>query len=138
MNLARLPPTRNAARFHCLRTYQQVQKWLGNEKNPLDWGWIRSAQGLIPQLMTKPPAPQLLLNMISCTCKKGCTYNCGCRKAGLKCSAICNHCSGKSCENIPDLIYDIDETLIDDQMTIYIYLMRKKFRQGKLPPKQVL
>lgn len=92
----------------------QVQKWLGNEKNPLDWGWIRSTQGLIPQLMTKPPAPQPLLNMISCNCKKGCTNNCGCRKAGLKCSAVCRHCSGQSCENIPDLIFDdIDESLID-------------------------
>lgn len=94
--------------------FYKVQKWLGNEKNPLDWGWMRSAQGPIPQLMTKPPAPQALLNMISCTCKKGCTNNCGCRKAGLKCSAVCNHCSGQSCENIADLIDDIDETLIDD------------------------
>lgn len=75
---------------------------------------MRSEQGLIPQLMTKPPAPKPLLNMICCNCKKGCTNNCGCRKAGLKCSAVCNHCSGQSCENIPDLIDDLDEPLIDD------------------------
>lgn len=70
--------------------------------------------------MTKPPAPQPLLNMISCNCKKGCTNNCGCRKAGLKCSAVCRHCSGQSCENIPDLIFDdIDESLIDDPPSDY-------------------
>ncbi|GBN01068.1 hypothetical protein AVEN_56102-1 [Araneus ventricosus] len=33
--LARLPPTVDAARFHALRSYLQIQKWLGHEKNPL-------------------------------------------------------------------------------------------------------
>ncbi|CAH1108898.1 unnamed protein product [Psylliodes chrysocephalus] len=49
INLARLPPTRDAARFHSLQTYHQVEKWLGNENNPLDWGWMLSTQGLVPQ-----------------------------------------------------------------------------------------
>ncbi|GBN49720.1 hypothetical protein AVEN_212933-1 [Araneus ventricosus] len=33
--LARLPPTVDAALFHALRYYLQIQKWLGQEKNPL-------------------------------------------------------------------------------------------------------
>ncbi|GBM70884.1 hypothetical protein AVEN_28453-1 [Araneus ventricosus] len=33
--LARLSPTVDAARFHALRSYLQIQKWLGHEKNPL-------------------------------------------------------------------------------------------------------
>ncbi|GBM91413.1 hypothetical protein AVEN_204282-1 [Araneus ventricosus] len=31
--LARLPPTVYAARFHALRSYLQIQKWLGHEIN---------------------------------------------------------------------------------------------------------
>ncbi|GBM62384.1 hypothetical protein AVEN_135997-1 [Araneus ventricosus] len=38
--LALLPPTVDAARFHALRSYLQIQKWLGHEKNPLEWGWV--------------------------------------------------------------------------------------------------
>ena len=33
-----LPPTKSAARYHSLRTYFQVQTWLGNDLNPLDLG----------------------------------------------------------------------------------------------------
>ncbi|GBN13654.1 hypothetical protein AVEN_66182-1 [Araneus ventricosus] len=38
--LARLPPTVDAPRLQdaALRSYLQIQKWLGHEKNPLEWG----------------------------------------------------------------------------------------------------
>lgn len=35
-NLNYLPPTQAAARQHSLRTYHQIQMWIGNEKNLLD------------------------------------------------------------------------------------------------------
>lgn len=47
-NLASLPPTKDAAQFHAFRTYHQVQKWRGIEKNPEDWGWKHGAYGLTP------------------------------------------------------------------------------------------
>ncbi|GBO35601.1 hypothetical protein AVEN_9321-1 [Araneus ventricosus] len=37
-NLARLPPTTDAAQLHAMRSYHQAQTWLGNEKDPLKWG----------------------------------------------------------------------------------------------------
>ncbi|GBL95450.1 hypothetical protein AVEN_154838-1 [Araneus ventricosus] len=37
-NLARLPPTTDAAQLHAMRSYHQLQRWLGNEKDPLKWG----------------------------------------------------------------------------------------------------
>jgi hypothetical protein len=37
-SLASLPPTLEAARQHCLRVYLQVQTWLGNNMNPMNWG----------------------------------------------------------------------------------------------------
>jgi len=35
-----LPPTFEAAQQHLIRVYYQVQKWLCNELNPLDWGRV--------------------------------------------------------------------------------------------------
>lgn len=33
-----LPPTSSAANQHSFRVYLQIQSWLGNHKNPEDWG----------------------------------------------------------------------------------------------------
>ncbi|GBL88779.1 hypothetical protein AVEN_158909-1 [Araneus ventricosus] len=98
-NLARLPPTTDAAQLHAMRSYHQEQTWLGNEKDPLKWGWMHTPSGLFPKKAEKDPAPESLLKCISCTCIKGCTNACGCRKAGLHCSLLCKHCNGQSCEN---------------------------------------
>ncbi|GBM31000.1 hypothetical protein AVEN_69239-1 [Araneus ventricosus] len=105
-NLARLPPTTDAAQLHAMRSYHQVQTWLGNEKDPLKWGWMHTPSGLFRKKSEKDPAPESLLQCISCTCKKGCTNACGCRKAGLHCSLLCKHCIGQSCENPMPFILD--------------------------------
>lgn len=107
--LASLPPTSDAARYHSLRTYHQVQLWYNKSKNAADWGWKSSKFGLTPILMMKDPAPEVLLKCISCKCKKGCGTTCSCRKAGLKCSIICATCTGISCNNIPEIIPDSDD-----------------------------
>ncbi|GBL81869.1 hypothetical protein AVEN_50473-1 [Araneus ventricosus] len=66
-----------------MRSYHQVQTWLGNEKDPLKWGWMHTPLGLSPKKTEKDPASESLLQCISCTCKEGCRNACGCRKAGL-------------------------------------------------------
>ncbi len=107
--LASLPPTDAAARFHSLRTYHQVQKWLGNDLSPTNWGWNATTKGLVPVTTDKDPAPPDLLNIVSCKCAKGCmTATCSCRKAGLKCSVICVFCKGLSCSN-SDVIDDEED-----------------------------
>ncbi|GBM67191.1 hypothetical protein AVEN_111790-1 [Araneus ventricosus] len=105
-NFTRLPPTTDAAQLHAMRSYHQVQTWLANEKDPLKWGWMHTPSGLFPKKSEKDPAPESLLQCISCTCKKGCTNACGCRKAGLRCSLLCKHCIGQSCENPMPVILD--------------------------------
>ncbi|GBM99353.1 hypothetical protein AVEN_124420-1 [Araneus ventricosus] len=67
----------------------QIQKWLGHEKNPLEWGWVPTRFGLSPRKMERDAAPESLLKIISCNCKKGCKNACGCRKADLICSSLC-------------------------------------------------
>ncbi|CAG9820049.1 unnamed protein product [Phaedon cochleariae] len=110
--LARLPPTSDAGRYHSFRTYQQVQTWLGNNKIPADWGWSLTKQGVVPITTTKNAAPESLLKILACKCARGCsTAACSCKKAGLRCSVICKHCSGHACENsrVPELNEDDEE-----------------------------
>ncbi|KYM97251.1 hypothetical protein ALC62_12065 [Cyphomyrmex costatus] len=110
-NLSTLPPTIHAIRQHTFRTYHQVQQWLGFYHDPEEWGWRRSQYGLEPVPNTCDPAPPELLKLISCKCKSKCGNACGCRKAGLKCSAICLHCGGQDCENIKhlDVLHEDDD-----------------------------
>ena len=107
-NLAALPPTSDAARQHSFRTYHQVQQWLNEKKNPLNWGWKKIGDYLRPITTTRPAAPQDLLSLIVCTCKDHCVRNCKCRNSGLNCSNMCINCSGLDCNNSDLSIIDQD------------------------------
>ncbi|KAJ8876247.1 hypothetical protein PR048_024157 [Dryococelus australis] len=48
-----------------------------------------------------PAAPQALLNLISCNCKKGCSRGCDCLPSSLLCSEMCSRCAGVDCNNTP-------------------------------------
>ena len=77
----------------------QSNQCLGKEKEPLQWGWKHINNTLVPIMCTKQPAPDVLLNMISCGCKTGCTNSCRCRKTGMKCGPMCSICQGQTCTN---------------------------------------
>ncbi|GBP00630.1 hypothetical protein EVAR_76906_1 [Eumeta japonica] len=64
---------------------------------------------------SKPLAPPELLKLIFCKCKGNCGAMCGCRKAGMKCSAVCFHCSGETCSNVMELSELINENDFDDE-----------------------
>lgn len=78
-------PTEDAAEKHSFRVYHQIQVWLGNPKNPEEWGWEMENGHLSPVKTNKAPAPDSLLKTIFCNCAKtkSCdTMACGCRKIG--------------------------------------------------------
>jgi len=102
-NIATLPPTSSAAKYHNMRTYIQVQDWLGNKMNPLEWGWERKNNEFVPVLSDLPSAPDKLLNITSCNCKAGCKSRtaCACLRHGNKCTAACGQCMGYTCYNSP-------------------------------------
>ncbi|KAG5898818.1 hypothetical protein JTB14_018778 [Gonioctena quinquepunctata] len=108
-NFATLPPTSAAAEQHIYRTYLQVQMWMEYEVNATEWGWRKTNRGLEPVATTADPAPELLLNTISCKCKTTCGKMCGCRKSGLKCSVLCHNCNGETCENVVSIRELLDE-----------------------------
>lgn len=119
-NLASLPPTEAAARQHSFRAYLQVQVWMNKVLDPERWGWKITINGLTPITTTDPPAPQELLNSISCTCKKGCKAACSCRKAGIKCTTICITCKGHACFNsiTEDKEVILDATQCDEEIDV--------------------
>lgn len=107
--LAALPPTSAASMQHSFRAYHQVQQWLNEKTNPLEWGWKKIGEHLRPITTVRPAAPQELLSLVVCTCKDECVRNCECRKSGLSCSSICGNCSGLGCANRDTNIIDEDQ-----------------------------
>ena len=107
--LSSLSPTSDAACLHSFRVFYQVQHWRGNHLSPVDWGWESSKNGLKPIPSMKPPAPDDLLHLVSCNCRKGCHHQCECCRAGLSCSSICGQCRGVGCENSLPFEEDVEE-----------------------------
>ena len=90
--------------------------------DPLQWGFKKNQNGLMPIAMTVSPAPQSLLQKISCGCLKGCHTNCGCRKFGIKCSMFCSECAGINCENanVSEIYQEDIEKDTDNEVDTYI------------------
>ena len=61
------------------------------------------------------PAPDSILEYVSCKCKKGCqTRRCSCHKANLKCTELCQ-CN--SCENAEEQeLNEMESELIDGEI----------------------
>lgn len=98
--LETLPPTEGAAAQHCLRSFLQLQTWLGNELDPLKFGWKVEDDRFLPVYSAEELIPPAVAETVSCNCKTGCEKNsCGCRKHGLKCTTLCGNCYGELCAN---------------------------------------
>ncbi|KAL8599197.1 hypothetical protein ACOMHN_007913 [Nucella lapillus] len=119
---SKLPPTAAAAKFHCFRTYFQVQQWMKLQEdtfqlNAEDWGWEVTGGMLLPILTDIAAASENLLIDIRCNCKTDCqSARCSCRKHGLVCTSACGECRGESCANaLSNFIYIGDNDETDDE-----------------------
>ena len=98
-----LPPTTDAFELHLKRAHYQALIWKQADRlephlpSPDKMGWATVSEDgskLVPLLMTKEPIPKACKEIISCSCKSGCTtLRCRCQKAKLFCSGVCG-CSG--------------------------------------------
>src|SRR5277367_1626683 len=95
------PPTSDAARLHSLRVYHQIQQWMGRNLDPISWGWSEVGGVLTPVPAHLPPAPDSLLCLITCNCRKECSRSCDCKRSDLPCSVMCANCRGRDCTNSP-------------------------------------
>ncbi|KAJ8881673.1 hypothetical protein PR048_018159 [Dryococelus australis] len=107
--LATLLPKSAASQQYNLRTCMQLSCGAFRVEycNIINYGTVlsldvplyTSGQSLIPVATELPPAPNDLLQLISCACKAECATRCSCSTASLSCSMMCAHCRGRSCHN---------------------------------------
>ena len=117
VDIRRLPPSSSAAGYHSLRVYHQIQEWLGNNLDPLQYGWKISEDRITPVTTDLPLAPENLLHRIKCACRTNCkSGNCSCKRVTLYCSQACG-CNTDECTNTQQTIIeeDIEDVLDGDE-----------------------
>eukprot|EP00794_Sanderia_malayensis_P012433 gene12433-13718_t len=99
-----LPPNRDTLWKHIERANYQSAIWnncLAAElqiPSPVGNGWEILDGQLTIVWMTQPPAPDSLLDFVSCKCKTGCkSQKCSCLKADLQCTELCLCVSCQNC-----------------------------------------
>uniref|UniRef100_A0A1X7T7W9 Tesmin/TSO1-like CXC domain-containing protein n=1 Tax=Amphimedon queenslandica TaxID=400682 RepID=A0A1X7T7W9_AMPQE len=95
-----IPPTKAALIQHIRRAvYQGGHCWgkvyqaAMNLPSPENWGWT-DTNDWKPLWTTLPEAGASSRELLCCNCKKGCRGLCKCKRAALKCTALC-HCGGE-------------------------------------------
>ena len=95
--------TRAHMSFSCMPT---MTIWRGSLQqhphvpSPVEHGWAKNDDGqLIVEWMRGSPAPDAVLQLLSCKCSRGCKLSeCQCMSNGLKCT---NMCKLQTCANQP-------------------------------------
>ena len=93
-----LPPTADVLLLHCKRVSYataMVKKCLTPQLDvpePAGHGWIIKEGSLEIYWMLRKPAPDEVLSLVSCNCKKSArkTKPCICKEHGFVCTDICN------------------------------------------------
>ena len=89
-----LPANYQAAIWRkCLQSHPSVP-------DPKDYGWTTDPDGkLVIQWMRGSPAPEAVLQLLSCQCVRSCKLpHCTCLSNGLKCTEMCRL---QTCNNQP-------------------------------------
>ena len=114
-----LPPCENCLHLHALRANYQASIWRKcleqhpDIPSPDDHGWAIEDGLLVIKWMTGLPAPEAVLEIIACNCKKECTLpKCECLANGFKCTPACKL---QSCDNMVD-DQDEDVTIQDEDV----------------------
>lgn len=91
-----LPPTKDELKLHIQRDGYQAARWrraldnLINAPSATGHGWCLNNGTLGIKWITQDLAPSDVLKDVFCPCNKDCCTNrCCCRKAGLKCTDVC-------------------------------------------------
>ena len=94
-----LPPCRDCRHHHCKRANYQTAVWKNAPTNnqvlsPAGKRWAlesdEGGQRLDTVWMSGSPAPNAVIELLACTCKRVCKSNtCECILNGLKCSDLC-------------------------------------------------
>ena len=113
-----LPPCKDSLSKHSLRANYQAGIWRRSLQanpetpNPNGRGWKMDEQNLVIDWMDGTPAPEAVLNLLSCTCSRSCKPpSCACISSGLKCTDMCRL---RNCTNQPTDCDDDETDRISD------------------------
>ena len=102
-----LPPCNNMLREHSLRANYQAAVWRRSLErcpdipSPVGSGWCALTMG-------DQPAPQAVLEVLSCQCSRSCKLpSCSCIVNGLKCTDMCRL---QDCTNKPEDDNDAEDS----------------------------
>jgi hypothetical protein len=101
-----LPLTKAALQQHILRSHFQSAVWKSSIKafpeigTPNNHGWEIFEDIFIPIMTLNSAAPNTIMEIRKCDCKKGCNSNvCSCKQQQLTCTEMCG-CSVHECLNV--------------------------------------
>ncbi|XP_070548281.1 uncharacterized protein [Ptychodera flava] len=104
-----LPPNKDSLKLHTQRAnyqtaiYRRCLQAKMDAPSPHGHGWIVQDSDVSIQWMTLPPAPDSIINFVSCKCKKsGCSSRCSCREVELFCTELCQCVSCTNTTNIDE------------------------------------
>ena len=111
-----LPPFSSTLGLHIKRANYQAGIWKNALvakpiiPNPYDHGWILEDNELAVQWLGSKPAPDEVLSLISCVCKRTCKEKtCCCLQPKLKCTTLCTaNCKNMSERNLYSENFDED------------------------------
>ncbi len=108
---SQLPPCKDCLFMHAMRANYQAAIWRRSLKtqpsvpDPKESGWTTDDEGkLVIEWMRGSPAPDAVLQLLSCKCKRSCKLpDCTCLSNGLKCTDMCKlqTCSNQPSEEEP-------------------------------------
>ena len=121
----KLPPTLGALRQHVLRVYIQARVWgqasialQDPQLDPMQNGYHKESDGqLKPTVTNALPAPQAVIEMVSCHCKTDCSSaRCSCRTRNLSCTDLCQCSSDCEVDEDTPSRYETDDDDDSDDM----------------------
>lgn len=110
-----LPPSMSSmiphiqrAQYHSIKCNSSTMAHL-KELDIVKYGYRLFENRIIPVMSVNPPAPDVVMNVVRCQCKKGCkTKACTCKKNSASCSEFCG-CIAFGCSNSRELIEKPDD-----------------------------
>ena len=116
-----LPPTKDALYLNFERANYQCQQWKKAHDrshtlpDPTNHGWKEENGSLAIRWTTEKPAPESILEFVTCNCRKSHCINdqCSCKAVDLPCTDLC---LCKECENDMELPEDDDDAEDTDSM----------------------
>lgn len=122
---AQLPPCEDCLYQHTKRANYQTAVWRRSLVNlpeipqPEDHGWMLDEDGMLNiKWMTGSPAPEAVLELLSCSCSKSCQLPlCTCMANNLKCTSACklSNCGNVTDEGEEVIDFSVDDTFENDE-----------------------